>query len=336
MMKKLTLILSTFSFLYGNSAELIDSAFNDTLSSSLSSQEIASLEMQPLLQKTIDSQEITLPEPLQPISQKKPWVAVSLSGLFPGLGHTYLGDHQTASALMGTTTLGLGLLSGNVIHEPAGIMTTVAVLQATSFYSVYAAYRDTLLHNGSWQYSYLMPTDNLADLTFAPFRWTIMKKPQVWGGILGCLAAGVALTHFAYPEKTKMQIQSAATSTPSIVALPVGLGEEAFFRGYLQSALSEALNPTAGTILSSVIFAAAHQANAGGLPSSERWRYYAFSMPFIAAVGAYCGWMTHTTHSLQQSVALHTWYDFILFSIGALADEAMISGHPGFAFSMPF
>ncbi|HAB98466.1 MAG TPA: hypothetical protein DCE71_01430 [Parachlamydiales bacterium] len=336
MMKPIILLLTAASFLYGSSAELIDNSFNDTLTSPLPSQEIASLEMPSLLQSTVSSQEITLPEPLKPVSQKKPWIAVSLSTLFPGLGHLYLGDHQTASAFIGTTSVGFGLLSGNVIHRPAGVMTTVATLQATSFYGIYAAYRDARLHNGSFQYSYQMPTDNLADLTFAPFKWTVLKKPQVWGGILGFLALGSALTHYAYPDEAKIHTQSASTSVPSIVALPVGLGEEAFFRGYLQSALSEALNPTAGTILSSIIFAAAHQANAQGFPSAERWRYYAFSMPFIAAVGAYCGWMTHTTHSLQQSVALHTWYDFILFSVGALADNAMITGHPGFAFSMPF
>ncbi len=336
MMKSLVIMLSTLSLLYGNSPELLDADLNDTIASPLPSQEIASLEMQPLLQNSFTSQTIPLPEPLKPVVQKKPWVAVSLSSLFPGLGHMYLGDHQTASALMGTTSLGLGLLSGGIIHRPAGIITTVTTLQATSFYGIYAAYRDARLHNGSFHYSYQMPTDNLSDLAFAPFRWNVLKKPQVWGGLLGCLAAGSALTYFAYPEKEKMQTHSASTSIPSIIALPVGLGEEAFFRGYLQSALSEALNPTAGTILSSVIFAAAHQANAYGLSSDHRWRYYAFSMPFLAAVGAYCGWMTHESHSLQQSVALHTWYDFILFSVGALADNAMITGHPGFAFAMPF
>jgi len=118
--------------------------------------------------------------------------------------------------------------------------------------------------------------------------------------------------------------------------LPVGLGEESFFRGFLQSALSETFNPLTGIILSSLLFGAAHIPNAQGLEKAERWRYYTFSLPLITGIGAYCGWLTNKNHSLQESVALHTWYDFIIFSISALATETAATGRPGFAFAVPF
>lgn len=292
--------------------------------------------MPSMLQTSMQPSQITLPDSLATPIQKKPWIAVTLNAIFPGLGHMYLDDPQTASGFMCTTGVGLGLIYGNVMPNKPALELTAATLSATSFYSTYASYRDARRCNGSFQYSYKMPTDSLADLTLAPFKWNIIKKPEVWGGMLGFLAAGTAIGYFLYPDEAKIRIHSASTATPPIIALPVGLGEEAFFRGFLQSSISEISNPLAGTIVSSLIFGAAHINNGDGIPSSERWRYYAFSLPFITAVGAYCGWLTHENRSLQESVALHTWYDFILFALGALGNEAMMTGRPGFAFSTSF
>jgi len=265
---------------------------------------------------------------------KQVWLATSLSSLFPGLGHIYLEDSVTASGLMGTSAVGIGLLSGNVFKDNFTMFeTTVTTLQANFFYSIYAAYRDARAWNGISNYSYQMPTDNLMDITLAPFKWSVMKKPRVWGSIIGSLAAAITLAHYVYGSPAKLKAHAASTSPPSFIALPVGVGEEAFFRGFLQSSLSEAWNPIAGNIISSILFGAAHFGNA-----DSDWRYYAFSMPFIAGFGAYCGWLTQSSHSLQDSVALHTWYDFILFSLAAAATQgkASVNTPTTFSFSMPF
>jgi membrane protease YdiL (CAAX protease family) len=336
-MKPLILTLFTITSLCGASPELPNPMPENFALASPSQPELISLEIPSTNQLVMTPNEMTLPS-ISPIPIKKePWVAVTLSAILPGLGHVYLGDMSTAGGLMGTTGLSMGVLFSPLAAEAATLQTTVATLQATSFYSWYASYRDARILNGISSYSYQMPTDSLAQLTTASFNWRILKKPEVWGGLLGTLALGTAIVHFAYPENAKITSASASSShVMPWVALPVGLGEESFFRGFLQSALSETFNPLTGIILSSLLFGAAHIPNAQGLEKAERWRYYTFSLPLITGIGAYCGWLTNKNHSLQESVALHTWYDFIIFSISALATETAATGRPGFAFAVPF
>ena len=120
------------------------------------------------------------------------------------------------------------------------------------------------------------------------------------------------------------------------MALPVGIGEEAFFRGYLQPVFSEWLTPWGGITASSAIFGAAHILNAQTMAPEHRWRYYSFILPFITSFGVYFGWLTHKNNSLQESVALHTWYDFIIFTVSSLDTQAAGTGRSSFAIAIPF
>lgn len=120
------------------------------------------------------------------------------------------------------------------------------------------------------------------------------------------------------------------------VAFPIGIGEEALFRGYLQSQLSETFNPVAGIIFSSIAFGAAHIPNAQGMEPDEQRRYYTYGIPLITAFGAYFGWLTYKNRSLQESVALHSWYDFTLFALKAFTQQSAATGRPGFALAVPF
>ena len=104
----------------------------------------------------------------------------------------------------------------------------------------------------------------------------------------------------------------------------------------MQSSIAEATSPWGGIAVSSLVFGAAHIPNAMLLEEEDRWRYYAFSLPLITSMGAYFGWMTHKNTSIQESVALHTWYDFVLFAASAWGPQAMIPRRPQFALSVPF
>jgi membrane protease YdiL (CAAX protease family) len=165
-----------------------------------------------------------------------------------------------------------------------------------------------------------------------------LKKPEVWGGVLGAFSIAVATAYFAYPQQgAKIAMDQKMIIPTPLVALPVAVGEESLFRGLLQSFIAENLNPTAGIIISSLAFGAAHIPNARLIEDkSQRWRYYTFSLPLITGIGGYLGWLTHKNHSLQESVAVHAWYDFVLFSISAVANQAAATGRPGFAFALPF
>jgi membrane protease YdiL (CAAX protease family) len=299
------------------------------------SHHIAANDLNFIAQPPLSSQNITPPRPLLPEMHKNASLAACLS-IIPGLGHAYLGDIKTAGSLFSSAGLAVSVGMSTPSHQSLSL-TSLMFAQNTEMYGIYAAYRDARFRNGMSDYSYPMPTENLADLAYAPFQISVLKAPEVWGGLLGILVAGATMIHFAFPKEAHIRLD---ISSPSLempfLALPIGIGEESFFRGYLQSTLSEICTPWGGIALSSFAFGAAHIPTASYLDPEDRWRYYSFALPFITGVGAYFGWLTYRDHSLKKSVALHTWYDFILMSLGALATYKASIGESRFAVTLPF
>ncbi len=257
---------------------------------------------------------------------KNPYAAVGLTMLIPGLGHIYLNDYATASGLIGGT-----LISGS-LDSPLSFGNLW-------MYSVFASYRDVRINNNQSGYSYRMPNDNFISLATAPFRWKVIKKPEVWGGVLGglALAGGAIALHNSVTCSVTPKAAKYSINLSPFQAFSIGLGEEAFFRGYLQSYFSEQMNKNSALILSSVVFGAAHIPNGFTLPKEDRWRYYTFSLPLITGLGGYMGWLTQKTNSLQASVAVHAWYDFTLMLIDSIgAPTAIAGGKTRFAYSFEF
>lgn len=277
-------------------------------------------------------------DPILPQTQKSWKTATFLSALFPGLGHYYLGDAGTANGLMGAGVAELGAVA--LLAERGqenGAFFSLITFANTLNYSLFAAYRDARSFNGQQGFKYPMPKDSLGDLSAAPFRWSIIKKPEVWGGCLGALALAVGVNYLERrlaPVAAKLP-ERIAPWFPAI-SLPVGIGEESLFRGFLQSQLAENLDSYWGAIVtSSLLFGAAHIPNAQMLPKEERWRYYSFSLPLITGLGVYFGWLTKQNVSLQESVAVHMWYDFTLFGLAAAAQSAAV-GYPSFCWAVGF
>jgi membrane protease YdiL (CAAX protease family) len=177
-----------------------------------------------------------------------------------------------------------------------------------------------------------MPTENLADLAYAPFQWSVIKKPEVWAGI----AATIGLAIGALYLSGNVEPASVIRSDMPYLALPKAVGEEAFFRGFLQSALSEPCTPWGGIALSSVAFGAAHIRNAFDLPPDSRGGYYTFGIPLITGLGIYYGWLTYKNHSLKESVAVHTWYNFIVMMTSTWIAHRAAIGNQGFSIAIPF
>lgn len=285
----------------------------------------------------------SLPTSLSPVLPDaplpKPYKSAALAGglsIVPGLGHLYLGDRTTGSILFLTTTGSLATGAGLrrfSSYNPAG-----SIASASWMYGFYAAYRDARAYNGPSYYSFPMPKDDFAELAYAPFNFSVLKKPEVWGGLLGAFAGALAIGYVS--SLWKEEIPEMATPVfrlaRPLTAFSVGIGEEALFRGFFQSILSEALTPVGGIAFSSLLFGAAHIPNAFYSSSVESQRlYYTFGIPFITSFGLYFGWMTYRNQSLQESVALHSWYDFILFSATALT-EASVFGETNFRYSFSF
>lgn len=258
-----------------------------------------------------------LSQPLFPLSRpyKSPALSATLSSLFPGLGHCYLNDYQTALELSGCAGVGFSLaISHNSNRTFSGIYTL-----ATAYsYGIYAAYRDAHIYNGS---TFKMPKDSFADLAKAYFNPRILKKPEVWGGFLGGLVLATAISYAADKSFSIHPSFSVSKNVRPFSAFFVGIAEESIFRGYLQSQLAETFNPTTGIVLSSLAFGAAHIGNAHAFSKKDQLRYYTFILPFITVFGGYFGWLTNKNSSLQESVAIHGWYDFTLFAIDSFVSK---------------
>jgi membrane protease YdiL (CAAX protease family) len=331
-MKKLTVLLS-ISLACG--AQEINEEMLELLPTPTFEEEIAAFELDSLTTDPFATEEFNLPAPPVELPRKTTFVAVGLSYIFPGLGNAYLGDMKTASGLMGAAGTSIGLLPVTAKHTNSLLQNMVAI-QTTWQYGAFAAYRDVRAYNQQTGYAYQMPRDSFTDLLSAPFSFRVLKKPEVWGGFLGAMALATATSYFFMPEEAHAHFSCALElNLPPYVAFPIGIGEEALFRGFFQSELSEGLTPWGGLAASSILFGAAHIPNALLLEPEDRWRYYAFSLPLITALGAYFGWMTQKNHSLRESVALHSWYDFTLFAGAALANQAATTRRGPFVLSIP-
>ena len=320
-----------------SAASLLCGAPDESLSAQLAEFPVSSqptFDPMSLAQPPLSPEEFHPPAPVLEPARKSVFLTVGLSCLIPGLGHAYLGDLETASGLVGSS-LGLGWVVASS-DPPSVKLTSLVTLQSAWSYSLYAAYRDVRKYNGQRGYSYKMPSDSLTDLALAPFRFKVLKKPEVWGGFLGAFAVAAATAYLAYPKEARIPLHLSRRIHVPAIALPIGIGEESLFRGYLQSLLAEAFGPEVGIALSSLTFGAAHIPNAMALAPEHQWRYYAFSLPLVTAMGAYFGWITHKNHSIQESVALHTWYDFVLFSLASLASQASCVGNSSFSIAIPF
>ncbi len=283
---------------------------------------------------SISPMELQSPPAIAPLREKSAFLTVGLSMLIPGLGHTYLGELGTAGSLFGsfTTALGVGVATANSSKIPLTFPSIIAA-NASWSYSIFAAYRDVRIYNQQKGYSYKMPTDSFTDLGLAPFNIYVLKKPEVWGGILGGLALGATVGYFGFRNTAHIPCNTTEKTGRVISAFPVGIGEESLFRGYLQSTLAESFGPWGAITLSSLVFGAVHIPNAQVLEPDQRWRYYSFSLPLITSLGAYFGWLTYKNHSLKESVAVHAWYDFALFLTSSLATPSLSLGKPEVAFS---
>lgn len=274
-------------------------------------------------------QQISTPAPNLQFNEKSPLLAGTLS-IVPGLGHAYLGDMKTAGLLFGSAGLGAGTFFALRSSESAQ-WSSFQFTQTAWFYSMYAAYRDA---KKLTCVSYQMPQEQFTDLVYAPFQLSVLKKTEVWGGILGALALAIT-SDLLTPKKGSLAASSFDTLKPAF-ALPIAIAEESLFRGFLQSAISDHTNSIGGLTFSSLAFGAAHLVNTVGFDQEEKKQFYIYNLPMLTLLGAYMGWMTQKNVSLKESVAMHMWYDFCMFSISAFSKNKASIGPTVFTVAIPF
>lgn len=288
----------------------------------------------------------------------RPRWAAGLSLLCPGCGYFHLGQPGRAAAYIGTTVALVGaavvLASANGLPSldseglgprmtpsvgPLALPTLMAA-QNLWFYGIFASYRDARLLRGDQGYRYPVSPESLTDLLTAPVRPSVLRRPWFWLGLPLALGAAAGFSALVSPGDFSGHMRSLgdgggvwflgrhygtgpgvalASSYNASLFLPVGVGEEALFRGTIQAGLSEELGLWPGWVVASLIFGGVHFFNfvdqPGGLATGAK------AVPFLTAVGAYFGLVSiETGHTLATNVALHTWYDFLLSTLSFVAD----------------
>ncbi len=113
-------------------------------------------------------------------------------------------------------------------------------------------------------------------------------------------------TEFALFAKLRKMIREtiiplfASCSLPELllIAIMAGIGEEVFFRGFLQGSLGRVVNPWIALALVSALFGLAH--------------YVSLSYAIVTGLlGAYMGMLLLLTGNLFVAVAVHALFDFL-------------------------
>ncbi|MSP15568.1 MAG: CPBP family intramembrane metalloprotease [Myxococcales bacterium] len=284
--------------------------------------------------------------------QIEPRTAAAFAALCPGCGHFYLDRPGRGVAYLGSTVAlfagGITLLS---LDEPAGGDTRSAATkpigfqllmagQNLHFYNIFSAYRDARVARGDDDARFPITRETLPALVSAPFRPSVLRRPWIWAGVPLAVGAALGVSALISPDALGDGTRSLGevddvrflgrSYSPGIgfalaeayhaaLFVPVGLGEEALFRGVLQAELAEHLGPWGGWATASLIFGALHTLAFTGPDSSLADA--AIAVPFITAVGSGLGLAyMKTGYRLETSVAAHFWYDFLLTTASFVVD----------------
>jgi membrane protease YdiL (CAAX protease family) len=173
---------------------------------------------------------------------------------------------------------------------------------STIFYSIYSSYRDA---GGMGEYKKKETFDELA---FAPFHWSVMKNLYVLVPVIGIGLIGY-LDSVNYNGENPILIPNSLKKDGSLLAgafitgISPAIGEEAFFRGYLNYNLTMKFGAINGLGMSSTLFMLAHEGNT----DAREGRLSRLLM------GAYLGYVhMKFGYDLRPSIAIHFWWNFII------------------------
>lgn len=196
----------------------------------------------------------------------------------------YLSDSERynddkSTEYINSTSLKAGLFDGLLLN--------------TMFYSSYDAYSDIRYQETKTKKA------SLGTLAASPFQWEYLSRPTTYVPLI-LIAAASSQEKFTYQSvdstsKGEMAMQAVAVNTMTAV------GEEAFFRGYMNHELSYQLGENWAIGLSSVGFGLAH--NGEGDQADQLT---------AAAIGGYLAWLHQSNHyQMGENIALHYWINMI-------------------------
>jgi hypothetical protein len=260
------------------------------------------------------------------------WAAVG-STLLPGVGQIANGDYAVGAFQIGLT-FALGRQYVILTDKPEYLEPTDRVdsrnfyirtnkttfeadlygtaLTDLTFYSAFAAYRDARNAMGNAGYDTPAPKESVTELAVAPYRWEYLRRPTTFIPVAAALYFALTpATDERYLFKPDRTItRSTIRNGVFLQSEMVGVGEEAFFRGFLNNGLSDSLGANWGLVTSSAVFGLAHE----GVGSQA-------SIAQAMLFGLYLGWLQQrNSYDIREGVAIHFWWDFLV-SLGMLKER---------------
>ena len=264
--------------------------------------------------------------PASSFAEPPPAIAALTSALIPGLGQALYKDYETAALHFGVFAVSLGtayhyenkpdFLSDDVRYNDPDRETinqttlrrdfALRLASDTALYSSFGAYRDARERNNAG-YRTPAPKESLSDLALSPFRWEYLSRPTTFIPI-GLQAIAAFSSKNAYgiyraPDVSKRDLQIYNLTANEFTAV----GEEGFFRGFLNNELSNRWGNGWGLTASSLLFGVAHTGQGDTANAFQ-----------ASLAGAYLGWV-HQRNAFQvgEGVAIHYWIN-VLAGIAAI------------------
>jgi hypothetical protein len=260
-------------------------------------------------------------------AETTPTLAGLASLVIPGAGQAANGDYETGAAHFGVFAISVygvyyyknrpdyldeGQRYDDVGNREYINRTTLkydyAARLATdaALYSSYGAYRDARRRNNGG-YRTPVPGESLGELARAPFSFEYLARPttfiplalQAWAAFRS--KDGYGIYRAEDVSARDLHVFNAVANEMTAV------GEEAFFRGFLNNEFSNRYGNNLGLGLSSAVFGLAHT---GQGQTANAWQ--------AAVAGLYLGWV-HQRNDFQtgEGVALHYWLN-VLAGISAI------------------
>ena len=265
-----------------------------------------------------------------PARAADPFLAGIASAIVPGTGQAANGDYGAAAAHFGvfaTSVYGAirykdrsDWLDADQRYDAANnrefinkttLQYDYAVRLATDteLYSGYGAYRDARARDNAG-YRTPAPRETLGDLAKAPFSFDYLSRPTTF--IPLAIEAAVLYRYNnskdAYGIYRARDVSERDMHVFNLTANEMtAVGEEAFFRGFLNNEFSNRYGDGWGVVASSTIFGLAHTGQGQTANALQ-----------ATAAGFYFGWL-HQKNGFQagEGAALHYWFN-VLAGISAI------------------
>lgn len=261
-------------------------------------------------------------------TRKRKYILLPALGSFilPGLDQWAMGQVNPGMLYSGYAISGYGIafwaedkikvenIRNTVTDSEGGLATDPtyqlrsAAYQATmaaGFLSAYHSFRTYAETSGDTRYDYIKNNgDTVENVMLSPFKFKFLARPTTYLPLL----AAAAIMISSMNDDNARKVNSSDKGYLAVTSYQAGVGEEAFFRGFLFPYLATSTGSDFwGNILSSVVFGAAHISDDNEFPVIQ------------TLFGMYDAYLTKRNNwSIQESTFIHFWWDVLVFA-GAYA-----------------